>query len=231
MPGFVTQAGQTLQIILDELCEKYDFDTAKKTYQFNFNPSQLNANGQAYQNLPADYLRGIRNESFYIISGVPYPMIPLDLNEMDMLVQQAGVSNFPVFYTVDMSLNGLVNNGTTGVPVALFWMPPSGAYPVTIRYFSLMPAIANPSTSSAIPWYPDQNYLVTRLAGEMMKDSDDERKSAYLSDTDPGGAGYILRKYLQMKDDQGDRAQVVTLDRRRFGRAFDRLKNTKQIGW
>lgn len=238
VPGFVTQAGQTLQVILDELCQDYDFDTAKKTYQFSFNTSQLNYNGQAFQNLPADYLRGIRNECFYYIDGVPYPMIPMDLNEIDMLVQQSGVSNFPVFYTVDMSLNGMVNstvsgsnNGTTGVPVALFWMPPSGTYPVTLRYFSLMPPITTPSTGTTVPWFPNQNYLITRLAGEMMKDADDERKSAYLSDTDAGGAGYILRHYLQMKDDKGDRAQSVQLDRRRFGRAFDRLKNTKQIGW
>ena len=231
VPGFIVQAGDTLNVILQELCQDYDFSTTKKTYQFHFNTSALNGNGQAYQNLPADYLRGIRNESFYIIQGVPYPMIPMDLNEIDMLVQQAGVTNFPVFFTVDMSRAGMVNDGTLGVPVALFWMPPSGAYPVTIRYYSQMPDIANASASTAIPWFPNQNYLITRIAGEMMKDADDERKLSYLSDSEPGGAAFILRKYLQMKDDKGNRAQVVTLDRRRFGRAFDRLKNTKTIGW
>lgn len=230
VPGFIVQAGDSLNVALNELCQDYDFDLAKKTFQFNFNTSALNSNGQAYQNLPADYLRGIRNESFYIIQGVPYPMIPMDLNEIDMLVQQAGVTNFPVFYTVDMSRNGMVNDGTLGVPVALFWMPPSGAYPVTMRYFSQMPEVANPSASTAIPWFPNQNYLITRIAAELMKDSDDERLQTYLGDT-PGGSAYILKKYLQMKDDHGDRAQVVTLDRRRFGRAFDRLKSTKTIGW
>lgn len=237
VPGFTTQAGLWLQTVLDELCQNYDFDLAKQTYQFNFNTSQLNTQGQAFQNLPANYLRGIRNESFYIISGVPYPMIPMDLNEIDMLVQQAGVSNFPVFYTVDMSLAGMVNAtggapGVTGVPVALFWMPPSGAYPVTMRYYSLVAPITPPvQGSSTIPWFPNQNYLITRVAGELMKEADDERWNAFLSDMQAGGSGSILRNYLQMKDDKGDRAQVVTLDRRRFGRAFDRLKNTKIIGW
>jgi hypothetical protein len=231
VPGFVAQAGDTLNVVLNELCQDYDFDLAKKTFQFNFNTAALNRNGQAYQNLPADYLRGIRNQSFYIIQGVPYPMIPMDLAEIDMLVQQSGVSNFPVFYTVDMSRDGMTNDGTRGVPVALFWMPPSGAYPVTLRYFSQMPEVVNPSSSITVPWFPNQNYLITRIAGELMKDADDERKTSYLSDVEPGGAAHILKKYLMMKDDKGDRAQVVTLDRRRFGRAFDRLKNTKTIGW
>ena len=161
-------------------------------------------------------------------------MIPLDQAEGDMLVQQAGVSNFPIFYWTDMTLQGETNDGTQGVPVMLFWMPPSGAYQVVLRYFAQMPDIAIPSTSNVVPWFPNQNYLITRVAGELMKDADDERTTAYLSDNEeayPNGAGTILRKYLQMKDDKGDRAQVVQLDRRRFGRSFDRLKNTKQIGW
>src|SRR5712671_3543491 len=127
VPGFTSQAGQLFNSILQELCQTYDFDVTKKTFSFNFNPSQLNGNNQAFQNLPADYLRGVRNECFYIISGVPYPMIPFDLAEIDMMVQTAGLSNFPVYFATDMSFNGMVNNGTLGVPVALFWMPPSGA--------------------------------------------------------------------------------------------------------
>ena len=239
VPGFTSQAGDSLNVILQELCQDWDFDLAKQTYNFSFNTSQLNFNGQAYQNLPAGYLRSIRNQCFYYISGVPYPMIPLDQAEGDMLVEQSGVSNFPIFYWTDMTLAGETNSptigvpGVTGVPVMLFWMPPSGAYPVTLRYFAQMPDIAGASTSATVPWFPNQNYLITRLAGEMMKDADDERATAYLSDDEkyPNGAGTILRKYLMLKDDSENRAKVVQLDRRRFGRAFDRLKNTKQIGW
>lgn len=224
VPGFLTQAGDSLNVVLQELCQDFDFALARKTYTFNFNTSQLNSLGQAYQDFPADFLRAIRNECFYFISGVPYPMIPLDLSEFDMLVQQSGVSNFPIFFYVSMA---------DSPPRAFFWMPPSGAYLVTVKYFSQMPDIATPSTSSTIPWFPNQNYLITRVAGELMKDADDERAAQYLGDSDnnPGGAGTILRKYLQMKDNKGDRAQTVELDRRRFGRSFDRLRNTKQIGW
>ena len=226
VPGFLSQAGDSLNVVLQELCQDYDFDLTKQTYNFNFNPSQLNANGQAYQNLPAGYLRSIRNQCFYYISGVPYPMIPLDQAEGDMLVEQAGVSNFPVFYWTDMSLTGATNGGTTGVPVMLFWMPPSGAYQAVLRYYSQMPDIATPSTSSTVPWFPNQKYLIKRVATELMEDSDDERLPTYRRDCED-----LLRHYLMMKDDKEDRAQVVQLDRRRFGRAFDRLKNTKRVGW
>ena len=150
-PGFTSQAGDYLNVVLSELCQNYDFDLAKQTYSFTFNTSQLNFNGQAYQNLPANYLRSIRNQCWYFISGVPYPMIHLDQNEGDLLVEQSGVSNFPVFFWTDMTLMGATNSpttapGVTGVPVMLFWMPPSGAYAVTLRYFSQMTDIATPST-------------------------------------------------------------------------------------
>jgi hypothetical protein len=236
VPGFTSQAGDYLNVVLQELCQNYDFDVAKQTYYFTFNTNQLNFNGQAYQNLPANYLRTVRNECFYYISGVPYPMIHFDQAEGDLLVQQAGVTNFPVFFWTDMTLMGATNSpttspGVTGVPIMLFWMPPSGAYQVTLRYFSQMSDIATPASSSTVPWFPDQNYLITRVAGQLMQDADDERWMTYLSDDKEGGAGYILGKYLKLKDDKSDRAQTVKLDRRVFGRAFDRLRNTKQIGW
>src|SRR5580698_6214815 len=157
LPGFATQAGQLLNAILSDLCQNYDFDLARQSYAFTFQPGQINFQSQAYQNLPANYLRGIRNGSYYIISGVPYPMIPCDLvEEYNMLVQQSNLSNFPVYWATDMSLTGVSNSvsGSGGalVPVALFWEVPSGAYQAFIYYFSQMPDISNPSASAAIPW-------------------------------------------------------------------------------
>jgi hypothetical protein len=133
-----------------------------------------------------------------------------------------------------MSLSGMTNNGTPGVPVMLFWQLPSGAFPATLRYYSQMPDITTPETSSVVPWFPNQTYLRRRLAGELMGLTDDERQNQFLSDNEdqfPQGAGVMLRKYLMMKDDKTDRVKTVTLDRRRFGTSFDRLKNTKTIGW
>jgi|HubBroStandDraft_3_1064219.scaffolds.fasta_scaffold64617_2 hypothetical protein len=238
-PGFSTQAGQLLNMILSDLCQTYDFDLARQSYAFTFQPSQINSQGQAYQNLPANYLRGIKNGSYYIISGVPYPMIPCDLvEEYNMLVEQAGLANFPVFWASDMSLTGVSNSsvgsGGSLVPVALFWQVPSGGYQAYIYYFCQMAEITTPQTSPTIPWFPNQSYLRRRLAGELMLQTDDERADSFLSSDEeryPQGAGVQLRKYLQMKDDKNTRVKQVQLDRRRFGTSFDRLRNTKNIGW
>jgi hypothetical protein len=240
VPGFLTQAGDWLNLVLNELAQNYDFAVNRSTYVFNFNTSQVNYLGQAFQILPTNYMRSINRESFYVIQGVPYPMIQVDLSEFDQLVQQAGNSNFPVFYATDMSLTGAPTStvfgvpGPAGAPVMLFWQVPSGAYPVTIRYYYQPGDIANPSTSSVVPWFPNQNYLVTRVAGQLMMEGDDERAPSFLSEDEeqhPMGAGVLLRRFLQMQGDKGTRVQTVMLDRRRFGAAYDRLRNTKNLGW
>jgi hypothetical protein len=233
-PGFTTQSGQKLNAILQDLCQTYDFTVAKKTFTFNLPTGPLNALGQAFINLPTDYLRALKWDNFYVISGVPYPMIPCDLEEFDMLVQQANVSNFPVFFTTDISLTGASNNGVPGIPVMMFWQVPSGNFPATLRYYSQMPDIATPETSSTVPWFPNQTYLIRRLAGELMDQTDDDRQAEFLSDDEerhPQGAGVMLRKYLQQEGDKSNRVKTVSLDRRRFGTSFDRLRNTKTIGW
>ena len=37
VPGFTSQAGDYLNVVLSELCQNYDFDVAKQTYSFTFN--------------------------------------------------------------------------------------------------------------------------------------------------------------------------------------------------
>lgn len=234
LPGFTSQSGQLLNSILQDLCQVFDFQVAKQTFTFNLPTSSVNAQGQAFLNLPTNYLRVVRLDNFYTISGVPYPMIHCDQAEFDMLVQQANVSNFPVFFATDMTLTGATNNGTPGVPVMFFWQVPSGAYPALCRFYSQMPDIVTPETSIVVPWFPNQTYLIRRLSGELMGLSDDERIDAFLSDDEdrhPQGAGVMLRKYLQQEGDKSDRAKKVELDRRVFGSSFLRLRNTKNIGW
>lgn len=238
-PGFTSQSGQLLNSILSDLCQVYDLDVARANFAFNFNPSQINSQGQAYQNLPSTYLRGIQNGSYYTISGVPYPMIPCDfIEEYNMLIEQAGLSNFPVYWATDMSLTGVANSATGSggslVPVALFWQVPSGAYPANIYFYSQMPDITTPETSTAVPWFPNQNYLIRELSGRLCQLTDDERADPFLSsdeDRYPQGSGVILRKFLTQVNDRSTRVKQVQLDRRRFGASFSRIKNTKTIGW
>lgn len=223
-PGFISQAGQLLNAILSELCQDYDFEIIRKTYNFNFSTS-ASGNGYAPGSgptvMPADLVRVYRNGSFYQISQVPYPLIGVKQEEFDRFVQQPGLQSYPYMFYVDVST----------APAGLYvWPPASGAYPATVRYQPQMADIATPETSATIPWFPNTNYLMTRLAGELMKITNDDRWQAYLGEGSEGAKG-ILSSYLKMKDDPETAVKTVTLDRRRFGSGTDRLRNTKTIGW
>ena len=243
-PAFLLDAGDSLNDILNELCATYDFDFARGVTYFNFNqiiggddysldfsadfgPPLIGGMNSGPYALPVDWLRGRRDEVFYTINGVKYVMINIDLAEFDSLVQQPGLASYPQNYTVDLSVQGA--DGLIQ-PQMYVWPPPAGSYPVTARYQRRMPEVVNPSTSGAVPWFPDQQYLITRCAAEVMKITNDSRLNEFLGDG-PAGAQGILNRYLKLANDDEDRAKRVTLDRRLFNNDFFRLKNTKTIGW
>ena len=243
-PGFISDAGDILNQILGELCQTYDFDLARGVVNFPFNsqtggddysldfsydfgPPLVGGLNQGPYALPFDWLRARRDDVFYTIDGVKYVMINIDMSEWDSLVEQAGLMSYPQNYTVDLSLVGANN---LPQPQMYVWPPPAGGYPVTARYQRQMPDIVNPSTSSKVPWFPDQNYLITRVAGELMRMTNDERTATFLGDSAIGAQG-LLNRYLKLANDDEDRAKRVTLDRRLFSNDFFRLKNTKTIGW
>jgi hypothetical protein len=237
VPGWTSQAGNLLNYILSDLCQTYDFDTTRKVGAITltasappvfYGPASWQGMGVGPIALPADYLRACDEKSvFYTVNAVPYHLVPIDLTEFDELVQQAGINNFPTCYATDTSAAAVA---AVGSPVIYAWPPPNGAYVTAVRYYSTMPDIATPQTSGVIPWFPNQNYLITRLTGELMKLSDDTRASAFLGEGGIGAEG-ILTKYLKLKDDSSSRAQTVRLDRRRFGNSEATLRNTKLIGW
>lgn len=225
-PGYTAQAGQLLNVILQNLCENWNFDAAKGTTVFNFNASVLTnpllypnvqPGGGPYQ-LPTDFLRMVDPKSaIWFLNGVPYPMVPCDLSEYDNEVQQAGLQSYPYVFATDVSQQ----------PANLLvWPPASGSYQCMIRYYRLMPDIASPETSSTIPWFRNTNYLRVQLAAELMGIVDDTRRNEWLD-----RATNILLAYTKMKDDNSDRAQMVKLDRRIFKHSWSSLKNTKSVGW
>ena len=226
-PGMISQAGQLLNSILSDLCQDYDFDLAKGTYNFTLNPglappanSPVVAGSGPYP-MPDDFLRADYKDFFWTNQGVPYFPVALDPAEFDSTVQQAGNQSYPYWYTVDMS----------AVPPGLYLFPaPSGSFPAFMKYRRQMPDIATPETSATVPWFPNQNYLITRLTGEMCKLADDDRWQAMLSEGEHGAAG-ILNRYLKLVDDHSTRSRTVKLDRRRFGSNYNTLPNTKVIGW
>jgi hypothetical protein len=219
-PGFTAQSGQYLNSCLQDLCMNWDTDAAMGTSTYT--TSQFN-------NLPTDYLRTRvmdgKDDIFYTISGVPYPVIQVTQAEMDWFVVTPGFQNFPQFYSTNLS---------SSPGVLTLWPPPSGQYPVTHRYQRQMPDIATPETSAATPWFPNTQILIRWTAGLLMGLTGDTRQAEYMGDDEerfPLGALTLLKKYLRNASDREGAVKTVGLDRRRFGRNFDRLKNTKTIGW
>lgn len=226
-PGFTAQGGQFLNAALQDLCMNYDLDAALGTFLFTFNSAT--GNGSGPYAMPADYLRTQvkdgKDECFYTIQGVPYPMIQITKAEYDWMVQTPGFSSFPANYATDLSQTP---------PKMFFWPPPNGSYPVTLRYYKLMPDIATPETSATVPWFPNTQVLQRGVAGRLMGLTGDDRQAAYLGDDEkqfPLGAGTLLNRWLKNAEDREGAVHTVGLDRRRFGRPFDLLKNTKIIGW
>jgi hypothetical protein len=215
VPGYQTLAGQLLNVILADLCQTYNLDLARKVTIVS-----LSAGAGPYP-LPADYLRADYGDVFYTINGQPYVLVNVDLSEYDALAQPQGNASYPEFYATDLS-------GQNPTPLLYCWPPSSGPYPLTIRYRAQLPDISTPETSSVVPWFPNTNYLVTRLAGELMKVADDSRSSEFLGDS-PSGAQGILDRYLKLKDDSSSRPARIKLDRRSFGSNFSRLKPTKSL--
>lgn len=234
-PGFTAQALQFLNMELGDLCRDYDFEAAAKTCYFTFDPGLIAQVGNSVYGsgpypLPADFLRFKDEKSaFWTLpgTGVTYPLIPCDLSEFDLMVQQAGTQSYPYIIATDMSTSDAVQQGVTPAepttPVAYVYSPPSGAYPFQGRYYAQMADITD---TSVVPWFPSQGYLRRKVAALLMGITDDEREQTWID-----RAEKELRSYLQLKDNRSNRASTVKLDRRRFGRTYSTLPNTKTIGW
>lgn len=118
----------------------------------------------------------------------------------------------------------------TGVmPTFFTYPPPSGSYPVTMRYQRLMPPVTD---VTGFCWFPDDQYLIDAVAGLLMQITDDSRTQEFIGNNLNGGrSGRRLREFLENTDDKRNRPQSVELDSRRFGVKFSTLRNTKTIGW
>jgi hypothetical protein len=230
VPGWVSQGGIMLNMILNELCTDYDLSVNRFTFNFSFNTGAGQNSGP--YTLPLNWLRADKDDVFYTIQGVKYIMIPETLAQFNSQVQQPGLNAYPQNYAVD---NSPIQ--AQGAPLMYVWPPAGGAYAVTCVYYGVQPDIATPETSTTIPWFPLQLYLLRRLAGEMMLMSNDDRAEKFLGGASKGdgveflGAAEILRRYLKNEGDS-QTVKTVSLDRRLFqSYQWDELKNTKTVGW
>lgn len=170
-PGYTVQGQQFLNAILSDLCQTYDFAVARGLFTFTFDP-QLAGSMIGGQNigasgpypLPNDYLRtsgssgseGTQKSTFWLLNGVPYPMVPCDLAEFDMQVQQVGISAFPWLWATDMAqrkvaqtTSGTLNTSTiignlvdpNGIRVGMTVLGPGIPYNTTVISLSGGPPV------------------------------------------------------------------------------------------
>lgn len=236
-PSYLSQGGQLLNMVLNELATDYDLSVNRATFYFNFatgvtaDPQSGIPPSSGPYLLPADWLRSDKDDVFYTIQGVKYVMIPQTLAQFNAQVQQPGLNAYPENYAVD---NSPISTG--GQPKMFVWPPAGGAYPVTCVYYRQMADITTPESSTTIPWFPLQLYLLRRLTGELMLITGDDRADRFLGGVSVNGgstflgAAAILDRYLKNEGDT-QAVKVVSLDRRLFSQAWSKLRNTKTIGW
>lgn len=218
-PGYLAIAGQFLNDILAELPTVNDFEQSRGLLQINTAAPAGHSivTGQPYYSLAADHLHILKDGVFYLVTGVPYTLIETPLSKFDQLIETAGFSSLMVFYAVDDSQS----------PAQIyFWPPADGAYQVNIRYAKKFADITTPETSSTVPWFPYQHYLITELAARLMEISNDDRADAMRAK-----AASLLKKWLIMQRDSESYALRVELDRNRFGTNYSGLPNSKKVGF
>jgi len=190
VPGFTAQAGQFLNMVLSDLCQIYDFEEALGTSSIAITL----AGGSGPYNLPTDYLRMAGNQVKFSVGGVPTSLTNIELNEFDASSQAGGVAGLPAFFATNRALSP---------PAIYVYPPPAGNQTLNIRYYRQMADITTPESSGSVPWFDNQSYLVTRVAGELMRIAGDDRAAAYLGDG-PDGAQGILKRYIELQaDDEG----------------------------
>jgi hypothetical protein len=215
----LAQAGQFLNVILDELSQINDLEVNRGLWSINTATPVGNTvtSNIPYYNLAPDHLRVLADECFYLISGVPYTLIQKQLSEFDQLITTTGFNSQLLFYAVDDS---------TSPAQIMFWPPPNAAYTVFVRYEKLAADMAAPETSAVTPNFPLQQYLIWELAARMMDISDDDRVNNFHD-----RARKLLSKWITMQRDMESTVLRVKLDRNRFSTPWDLLKNTKEVGF
>jgi hypothetical protein len=216
--GFSSQAGQLFQMILDDLCYKYDL-------KININPVSLLLTGNPTPPqfigitpgtgpypLPADYLRMAQDEVTFNFGNAPFRMVNTDLSDIDLLGILVTTNNFPSVFATDFS---------TTPPSLYVWPPPISPISLNLRYFRIQPPIPSPQSANTVPWFNDGMYLKSRLTGELLKPS--SMAKGFLDE-----AQGLLDQYLKLEDDSEGRAIIMKKDERQFpsGRS-SKLPRTK----
>ena len=204
-PGFLTMGGRALNYVLDDL-------SLHRNLKENLVTRTLIVPGASNGPFPleADYLRTY--DLWYLVDGTPYFLNPASLRELDQDNIQQNVTNYPYEWATDIS----------GTVEQLYIYPQSNTQlSMTHRYYLRRPPIASPESSSVVPWFSDQDYLVQATAMRMMRVTDDSRYTTWVQDCEQ-----LLKKHLMTEGDEQQVVKEVMLDPRRF-RTSSRDRPTK----
>ena len=240
-PNFVSQGRDFLNRVQEDLAQNYDFPSAAYTFQgFVVSPNGGTGTGtpagQWYDlALPASsvliqngavYLR--THAVFYSVSGSIFYLDQLPLDKYDRLFQGMGISNYPYWYVVDAT--GSPN--LASIQMA-FYPPPNLSLSLTIRnqYQPNDITAAQFDAGTHVPWFPNQNILITATAWRLMQLTGDTRTTEYYQMLYGGpNTDGMIGKYLKMVGDKENYAVTVKRDPLLFKSLVD-LKPTKTTGW
>lgn len=202
-PGFLSQGGQFLNMTLEDLWLHRDLKINRVTESI-----LVQANNFGPFTLPLNYLRTY--DLFFQQNNLPYFLNPISTEEYDQEFKDPSIANYPYeFMTILTDETTAQANNSAGT---LFIYPQSsGQITLTHRYMVKQPDISVPESSTTIPWFPDQDYLITATAARLMQISDDTRRDKFIADCER-----MLRTHLIMEGDEQQVVKSVRLDPRRF---------------
>jgi hypothetical protein len=202
-PGFTMQGGIYLNMTLEDLWLHRDLKINRVTESIT-----VQANNYGPFTLPLNYLRTY--DLFFQQNNLPYFLNPISTEEWDQEFKDPSIANYPYeFMTILVDETKAQAANSAG---SLFIYPQSsGQIVLTHRYMVKQPDIASPETSTVIPWFPDQDYLIRATAARLMEETDDTRQDTFFAKCEA-----MLRIHLIMEGDEQQVVKSVRLDPRRF---------------
>jgi len=207
-PGFLQQAGQFLNMVLEDLVLVRNLKVNRVTQ-----PITLQANTFGPINLEADFLRTY--DLFYPmptvggasnVNGIPVFLNQITQKQMDAEFKDTSTANYPYEFSTDLS-----PQSSGGVGLLYVYPQSSGILSLTHRYMVKRPDVVSPESSSSVPWFQYTDYLVTATAARLMAITGDDRKAQFDAD-----AERLLAPYLIQQGDEQQTVQRIELDPRTF---------------
>lgn len=198
-PGFTQQGGQMLNLVLNDLCQHRFLKMLRKQTTISITAG---VNGPFA--LPTDYYRVY--DFFYTVNNFPYKLNPMSQEQYDVLFKDPSIASYPSWYTTD-----LTGQQTQSAPSVYVYPQTTTTISATMRYMVNMPDITTPESSSTVPWFPDQDYLMHATAMRLMKITDDPRYPTFVQAGDD-----MLRQHLIIEGDEEQVVKAIRLNPQQF---------------